>query len=313
MSVPAYEHTPVLLDEVLQGLRVRPGGCYVDCTFGRGGHSRAILQALAASGQLWAFDKDPDAVAALDDQLRRDGRFKLLHGSYTMLKEVVERNDMVNRIDGVLFDLGVSSPQLDSAGRGFSFKNDGPLDMRMDNSHGMTAADWLDTARETDIANVLRNYGEERFARRIAKAVVQTRTVNKILTTHQLANLILATVPTRERDKHPATRSFQAIRIFINRELDELSAALMQARDVLATGGRLVVISFHSLEDRIVKRFMRAEARGDNFPPDLPVAEALLKPKLKIVGKAITPSLSETEQNPRARSAVLRIAEKIAA
>ncbi len=313
MNIAGYEHTPVLLNEVLHGLSIRPDGCYVDCTFGRGGHSKAILQNLQERGRLFAFDKDPDAVNAIDDLLLTDKRFTLLHGSYSMLKEVAAKNSMLHQVDGILLDLGVSSPQLDNADRGFSFKNDGPLDMRMDNSHGITAADWLNTAREKEIATVLKTYGEERFARRIAKEIVKKRIENKILTTRQLAELISKIVPIREKDKHPATRSFQAIRIFINRELDELKDALAQTIDVLATGGRLVVISFHSLEDRIVKRFMRDESRGDNFPPDLPVTTKLLKPGLKLVGKAIYPSPQEIALNPRARSAVLRIAERLAA
>jgi 16S rRNA (cytosine1402-N4)-methyltransferase len=313
MNITGYVHTPVLLNEVLQGLSIRPDGCYVDCTLGRGGHSKAILQNLQEHGRLIAFDKDPDAVNAIDDLLLTDKRFTFIHGSFDMLKEVVAKDNMLHQVDGILLDLGVSSPQLDNADRGFSFRNDGPLDMRMDYSHGFTAADWLNTAREKEIATVLKTYGEERFARRIAKEIVNTRTENKILTTLQLAELISRTVPIREKDKHPATRSFQAIRIFINQELQELKDVLAQTIEVLATGGRLVVISFHSLEDRIVKRFMRDESKGDNFPPDLPVSSALLKPRLNLVGKAIYPSQQEIALNPRARSAVLRIAERIAA
>lgn len=312
MNLPAYEHTPVLLHEVLSGLNIQPNGCYVDCTFGRGGHSRAILQRLGEQGRLFAFDRDPDAINSIDDQLRADRRFTLLQGSYTLLKDVAVRNNLLHQVDGILLDLGVSSPQLDDAERGFSFRNEGPLDMRMDNSSGMTAADWLNSARENEIATVLKDYGEERFARKIARAIVATRHEHKILTTRQLAELISETVPVREKDRHPATRSFQAIRIFINHELDELKNLLEQAIDVLATGGRLLVISFHSLEDRIVKRFMRDESRGDDFPPDLPVTVELLNPKMKLVGKAIYPSEEEVRSNPRARSAVLRIAEKIA-
>jgi 16S rRNA (cytosine1402-N4)-methyltransferase len=312
MSVSAYEHTPVLLDEVLLGLHIHPAGCYVDCTFGRGGHSRAILQKIGERGKLFAFDRDPDAIRSLDDQLRTDKRFTLLHGSYTMLRAAIEKNNMLHQVDGILLDLGVSSPQLEDADRGFSFRNEGPLDMRMDNSRGMTAAEWLNTAGEKEIAKVLKTYGEERFAGKIARAIIATRLENKIVTTRQLADLISRTVPVREKDKHPATRSFQAIRIFINRELDELQNVLTQTIDVLAAGGRLVVISFHSLEDRMVKRFMRNESRGDDFPPDLPVTTELLKPKLKLVGKAIYPSVGEIERNPRARSAVLRIAERTA-
>lgn len=312
MNTPAYEHTPVLLNEVLHGLNIRPGGCYVDCTFGRGGHSGAILQYLDKQGRLFAIDRDPEAVQKVDAKLSADNRFRLFHGSFTMLKEVAVKNNMMRHVDGILFDLGVSSPQLDDAARGFSFRQDGRLDMRMDNTSGMTAAEWLMNAKELEIAKVLREYGEERFARRIARAIVKARAGNMIETTCQLADLVSATVPARERDKHPATRTFQAIRIFINRELGEIRAALTQTLDVLADGGRLVVISFHSLEDRIVKRFIREQSRGDGFPPDLPVPHALLKPKLKIIGKAIHPSESEIDNNPRARSAVLRIAERMA-
>ncbi len=312
MNVGGYEHTPVLLNEVLHGLNISPNGCYIDCTFGRGGHSRAILQKLDEQGRLFAFDKDPDAINSIDDQFRADKRFTFFHGSYTMLREAIAKNNMLHQVDGILLDLGVSSPQLEDADRGFSFRNEGPLDMRMDNSHGMTAAEWLNTADEKDIAFVLKTYGEERFARKIAKAIIAARQENEITTTRQLADLISNCVPVREKDKHPATRSFQAIRIFINHELDELKDVLAQTMDVLATGGRLAVISFHSLEDRIVKRFMRDESRGDNFPPDLPVAAILLKPGLKLIGKAVYPSPQEIARNPRARSAVLRIAERIA-
>ena len=310
MNFSGYVHTPVLLDEVLRGLNIRPDGCYVDCTFGRGGHSKAILQCLNEQGRLFAIDKDPEAIYGVDKELSTDKRFSLLHGSFTMLEEVVEKNIMMRHVDGILFDLGVSSPQLDDAVRGFSFMNDGLLDMRMDNSTGITAAEWLMNANEAEIINVLQDFGEERFARRIAKAIVNYRVENDIQRTHQLADLITAAVPVRERDKHPATRTFQAIRIYINRELDEIRNALEQTVKVLANKGRLVVISFHSLEDRIVKRFMRKKARGDDYPQDLPVLHTLLKPELKIIGKAIYPGDAEIKRNPRSRSAVLRIAER---
>jgi 16S rRNA (cytosine1402-N4)-methyltransferase len=230
-----------------------------------------------------------------------------------MLKEIVQKRNLLHKINGVLFDLGVSSPLLDNPLRGFSFTHDGPLDMRMDNSKGMTAAEWLMSADEKDMARVLKTYGEEKFARKIARAVVAKRAEAAIATTRQLADLIIQAVPVRERDKHPATRSFQAIRIFINHELEELQEALAQALDVMAAGGRLAVISFHSLEDRIVKRFIRDQSRGDYFPPEIPVTGALLKPALKKIGKAIRPGSTEIDLNPRARSAILRVAEKIAA
>jgi len=306
-----YGHTPVLLNEVLQGLNIRADGCYVDCTFGRGGHSRAILQSLDAQGCLFAIDKDPEAQATLDTQLKNDGRFVLLQGSYTMLRKMIEDYKKMHQVHGILFDLGVSSPQLDDALRGFSFGNDGPLDMRMDNSTGTTAAEWLGRATEHEIEDVLRHYGEERYAKKIARAIVKNRQDQPLLRTGQLANLISGAAPSREKYKHPATRTFQAIRIFLNRELEELSLALEQAVDVLAAGGRLVVISFHSLEDRVVKRFMREMARGDRYPPGLPVTDNMLNPRMRLIGKAVYPSTREVESNPRARSAVLRVAEKI--
>jgi 16S rRNA (cytosine1402-N4)-methyltransferase len=306
-----YGHTPVLLDEVLQGLNIRADGCYVDCTFGRGGHSRAILQSLDAQGRLFAIDKDPESIATLDTQLKDDGRFVLLQGSYTMLGKMIEDYKKMHQVHGILFDLGVSSPQLDDALRGFSFGKDGPLDMRMDTSTGTTAAEWLGRATEHEIEDVLRHYGEERYAKKIARAIVKHRQENPLLRTGQLADLISGAAPSREKHKHPATRTFQAIRIFLNQELEELSQALEQSLEVLAAGGRLVVISFHSLEDRVVKRFMREMARGDRYPPGLPVTDNMLNPRMRLIGKAVYPSASEVEANPRARSAVLRVAEKI--
>ena len=306
-----YEHNPVLLNEVVQGLNIHSDGCYVDCTFGRGGHSRAILQSLNADGRLLALDKDPEAMATVDARLLQDSRFVLRHGSYTMLRKLVEDNKKMHQVHGVLFDLGVSSPQLDNPLRGFSFAKDGHLDMRMDNSGGTTAAEWLNSATEREIEEVLQKYGEERYAKRIARSIVNTRKGEPMLRTLQLAELIAATVPSKEKSKHPATRTFQAIRIFLNRELQELQTALEQAVDILADGGRLVVISFHSLEDRLVKRFMRNMARGDYYPPGVPVTSNMLKPAMKLIGKAVYPQADEIKSNPRARSAVLRIAEKI--
>lgn len=304
-------HRPVLLDEVLAALAIRPGGIYVDGTFGRGGHARAILEQLDDSGRLLAFDKDPQAVAAAKQQFGDDHRFAIERGSFAMLGQRVQERGWMQEIDGVLLDLGVSSPQLDSPERGFSFRHDGALDMRMDPDQGQSAAQWLASAEEYDIRRVLRDYGEERFAKRIAHAIVQRRAANPITTTRQLAELIAGVIPVREKDKHPATRSFQAIRIYINAELEELKTALPVALEVLRPGGRLAVISFHSLEDRIVKRFFRDEARGDSFPPNLPVPQSALSPRLRVIGKAIRASEKELAENPRARSAVLRVAERL--
>ena len=311
MNIKQYEHRPVLLNEVLQGLNIRTDGCYFDCTFGRGGHCRSILERLDEKGHLFAIDKDPDAIRSVSDDLSSDKRFRLIQGSFTMLSKIVEKNNLQHGIHGILFDLGVSSPQLDNPERGFSFRQDSYLDMRMDNSAGLTAAEWIMTADEPEIARVLSQYGEERFSKKIARAIVTTRSMQKISTTRQLADLITATIPFREKNKHPATRTFQAIRIFINRELEELGQALNQTIDILAEGGRLVVISFHSLEDRIVKRFMRNQSRGDIYPLEIPVPELLNKPKLKVIGKAIYPDQNEINCNARARSAVLRIAERL--
>ena len=311
MKQNEYGHTPVLLNEVLQGLNIRTDGCYVDCTFGRGGHSRAILQSLGAQGRVFAIDKDPEAQTSLDAPLRNDSRFLLLQGSYTMLSKVIEEYKKMHQVHGILFDLGVSSPQLNNALRGFSFGKDGPLDMRMDDSTGTTAAEWLGSATEHEIEIVLRQYGEERYAHKIARAIVKYRKDKPLLRTGQLADLVSMTALSREKHKHPATRTFQAIRIFLNRELEDLSMALEQAVEILAAGGRLVVISFHSLEDRLVKRFMREMARGDRYPPGLPVTDNMLNPRMRLIGKAVHPSAKEVQANPRARSAVLRIAEKI--
>jgi 16S rRNA (cytosine1402-N4)-methyltransferase len=306
-------HRPVLLQEALEGLAVAPEGYIVDCTFGRGGHAKAILDQLSDRGRLLAFDKDLDAITSQEAAaLLRDSRFALRHGSFAQLKEIVEAQGWADRVSGVLMDLGVSSPQLDEAERGFSFIRSGPLDMRLDTSRGPTAAEWLTTAPESELAQVLRTFGEERFARRIARAIVVERSRRPLLTTGDLARIIEEAVPTREKGKHPATRSFLAIRIFINRELDELEQGLRQSVDLLRPGGRLVVISFHSLEDRIVKRFMRNEERGSE-----PAAARWPRPspcpaRLRRIGRAIMPSPQEIAANPRARSAVLRVAERIA-
>ena len=304
-----FRHTPVLLNETLQGLKIRSDGMYIDCTFGRGGHSRAILDQLGEDGSLLAFDKDPDAIAAVDGQLLDDPRFTLVHGSYTKLEETVKAMKLTKKVNGVFLDLGVSSPQLDDASRGFSFLRDGDLDMRMDNSHGMTAAEWLNHAPAKEIANVLYEYGDERYSRRIARAIVERRDEEPMARTMQLAELVVSAIPHKEKDKHPATRTFQAIRIFINRELEELETVLTQAMNVLSANGRLLVISFHSLEDRIVKRFMRGQSRGVDIPREIPVTHDVFKSKLTIVGKPVRCQPDEIKNNPRARSAILRIAE----
>jgi len=303
-------HLSVMMTETLDALAIRPDGFYVDCTFGRGGHSSAVLQLLGNSGRLLAMDRDAAAVDSAEAKsLLEDSRFFLVHANFTGLIQQIERLGMVGKVDGVMMDLGVSSPQLDEAGRGFSFLRDGPLDMRMDTSQGQTAAEWLAVAGESEIVRVLRAYGEERFAKRIARAILETRPIE---TTRQLATLIEKAVPSREKHKNPATRSFQAIRIAVNRELDELEEGLKKTVEILAPGGRLVVISFHSLEDRIVKHFIREQERGKPVPSRLPLLNAH-RPVLKAVGKAKMPSEQEVQANPRSRSAVLRAAERVTA
>ncbi len=307
------EHLPVLFEETVAALAVRSDGIYLDGTFGRGGHAAAVLEQLGPDGRLLATDKDPQAVAEAESRFGGDARFEIVRGSFTMLADEVKRRNWEGRVNGILLDLGVSSPQLDEAERGFSFMRNGPLDMRMDPESGESAADWLSHASAGEIAQVLKEYGEERYAKRIAGAIVREREQNgPISTTGRLAEVVKAAHPRWEKDKHPATRAFQAIRIHINGELEELDQALAQALELLAPGGRLAVISFHSLEDRRVKRFMQKQARGDEFPPDLPVPASALQPKLKLVGKAQRASEAELEANPRARSAVLRVAERIA-
>jgi len=310
--VSSGEHRPVLLEEALTALNIRADGRYVDGTFGRGGHSGAILARLGPEGRLLALDKDPAAVAEGERRFGDDPRFVIRQTSFAEIGEVTRTLGWLGKVDGILLDLGVSSPQLDDAERGFSFRHDGPLDMRMDPTRGPSAAEWLAEASEQEIARVLKEYGEERFARRIARAIVQARAEVPIETTGRLASIVAAAVPNREPGKDPATRSFQAIRIFINRELADLQAFLDQVLAVLAPGGRLAVISFHSLEDRLVKRFIREQEKGDRFPPDLPVTAAQLQPRLRAVGKPIRPSETEVRENPRARSAILRVAERLA-
>lgn len=306
-----YAHRPVLLAEVLDALAIQPDGFYVDGTFGRGGHAAAIMDELGPNGRLLAMDKDPEAVQSAAAQFGDDPRFEIQQGTFTMLSRVVAQRQLEGQVNGLLLDLGVSSPQLDNAMRGFSFSHDGPLDMRMDPTTGTSAADWLQVADEKSISDVLREYGEERFSRRIARTIVARRAEEPLRTTAQLADLIDAAVPSREKGKHPATRSFQAIRIFINSELDDVRDVLSQVPDVLAPGGRLAVISFHSLEDRIVKRFIRDEYRGEQPPAEFPLAGMDYQPRLQPLGKAIRAGAAEVQENPRARSAVLRVAERL--
>ena len=306
-----FIHQAVLLEEAVAALQVEPDGVYVDATFGRGGHSMRILEQLSERGRLLAIDKDPQAIAVAQARFAGDSRFQIHHGSFAEMAAFVGSCGLTGQVNGILLDLGVSSPQLDDASRGFSFMRNGPLDMRMDSTQGISAAEWLAEAKESEIAKVLKVYGEERFGKRIARAILAVRDERPVTTTAQLAALISDAVPVKEKDKHPATRSFQAIRIFINGELEDLDICLSQAVDVLQCGGRLAVISFHSLEDRIVKRFMRRLVRGDEFPIGLPVTADQLKPTLKMARKAIRPSAEEVAANPRARSAVLRVAEKL--
>ncbi len=305
------EHVPVLLDPVLEGLNIRPGGRYVDGTFGRGGHSSAILKQLDTEGRLLAIDRDPQAIAQVDEALINDRRFELIHGEFAELRDYAVEREILGKVDGLLLDLGVSSPQLDEAERGFSFQSDGPLDMRMDPGSGQSAAEWLAQVDEKDLKKVLAQLGEERFAGRIAKAIVSERGLNPIRTTKELADLIKAVVPARGQRKNPATKSFQAIRIFINRELEQLEQALATCLDVLAPGGRLCVISFHSLEDRRVKRFMRTASQEPVQFRGLPDIPEEFRPRLKLMGKAVTASEEEIAANVRARSARLRIAERL--
>ena len=303
------QHRTVLREEAVDALAVKPGGVYVDATFGRGGHSRLILRRLNEQGRLIALDRDPAAVAAGGEIA--DARLKVIHAAFGSLEKVLKAEG-VGRVEGVLLDLGVSSPQLDEAARGFSFRFDAPLDMRMDTSKGETAADFLARAEQRDIEEVLRDYGEERFAHAIAKAVVAARAAGGISTTGEFAALVEKVVRTREPGQHPATRSFQGLRIYINRELEELSLALPAALARLVPGGRLVVISFHSLEDRIVKNFMRDQANPPQPPKGVPIRAADLPPPLMhLVGKAVKASAAEVKANPRARSAVMRVPEKV--
>lgn len=306
---PEAAHKPVLLTEAVNALVINPNGIYIDGTYGRGGHSGAILKRLGSEGKLYAFDKDLDAIKS--GAHMQDQRFVLTHASFSKIQEILKQAS-INLVDGLLLDLGVSSPQLDTASRGFGFMEEGPLDMRMDKSQTLTAADWLNSADEAAIATVLKTYGEERFARRIASAIVNSRKVKQFKTTHDLADLVKQVVPRVEKHKHPATRTFQAVRMQVNQELDELKSFLAQVMSLLKVGGRLVIISFHSLEDRLVKRFIKSEAQAaPDLLPDLPIPNAKFEPRLKFVAKLVRPSQQEIQMNPRSRSAVMRVAERV--
>jgi 16S rRNA (cytosine1402-N4)-methyltransferase len=307
------EHVSVLLDESLDALAIKPQGVYLDCTFGRGGHSQGILRRLGEKGKLLAIDRDLAAIHSdLAVEMAKDVRFSLHHRCFSQLEDIVKQCDEQGKVDGLLMDLGVSSPQLDNAERGFSFMRDGPLDMRMDESKGISAAQWLKQVDEAVLVQVLFDYGEERFARRIARAIMERRVQASIETTRELALLIEQAVPKREKHKHPATRSFQAIRIEVNNELEEIKQGLEQALEILKPEGRLVVISFHSLEDRIVKRFIRNESGRKFNPGKLPIKEDDIEQGLlKKMGKAVKSGKQELQKNPRARSAIMRIAERV--
>ncbi|MES1190517.1 MAG: 16S rRNA (cytosine(1402)-N(4))-methyltransferase RsmH [Steroidobacter sp.] len=311
-------HQPVLLDEVLDALSLEQhrDGIFVDATFGRGGHSAAILQRLSEHGRLIALDRDPAAIAAGREKFEGETRLCLVHRAFAQLQAALGdagMTEVAGRVSGVLFDLGVSSPQLDDAVRGFSFMRDGPLDMRMDNTSGISAAEWLAKISERDLQKVISEYGEERFARRIANAIVTYRQRQPISSTVQLAELIEQAVPTREPGKHPATRTFQAIRMVINTELEQIQHALQQAVEILAPRGRLCVISFHSLEDQLVKQFMQSQSQDDPMYAGLPEIPAAKRAKLKRIGKAVHPGEDEVRRNPRARSAIMRVAERVTA
>jgi 16S rRNA (cytosine1402-N4)-methyltransferase len=306
-------HISVLLEEAVSGLDIKPDGIYIDCTFGRGGHSGVILSNLSENGRLIAIDRDPTAILAAE-KFAKDKRFLIEHHGFAELENIVAQHQLTQKVDGILLDLGVSSPQLDDADRGFSFMKDGPLDMRMDTTRGQTAAEWIAIADVEDITWVLRTFGEEKHAWRIANAIVDAREETPFTRTAQLAKLIQVTAPQREIKKHPATRSFQAIRMYINSELEQIEKVLAASLNVLAEGGRLVVISFHSLEDRLVKQFMKKHSQGKQVPRGLPISEVELQKgkKLSLVGRRLKPSENEVAENTRSRSSVLRIAQRLA-
>lgn len=305
-------HISVLLDEAITGLAINPDGIYIDCTFGRGGHSGLILSQLSENGRLIAIDRDPSAIQAAE-KFADDPRFSIEHEGFADLQNIAEKHQLLEKVDGILLDLGVSSPQLDVAERGFSFMNDGPLDMRMDTTRGQTAAEWIAIADVEDITWVLRTFGEEKHAWRIANAIVDAREETPFTRTSELAKIIKTTAPQREIKKHPATRSFQAIRIYINSELEQIEKVLDASLSVLAENGRLVVISFHSLEDRLAKQFMKKHSQGKKVPRGLPISEEELNKgkKLELIGRRLKPSLNEVEENKRSRSSVMRVAMRL--
>ncbi len=305
-------HKPVLYAEALQALNIKPGGCYFDATFGRGGHSKGILDGLGEAGRLFAMDKDPRAADAAVRMGHQESRLMFRKGSFANMDKFLRDEGVYEDLDGVFMDLGVSSPQLDNPERGFSFSHDGPLDMRMDTATGVTAGQWINAASQADITKILRIYGEERYAGRIARAIVQARTESEITTTFELAGIVRAAIPKWERGKDPATRSFQALRIKVNRELKDLEVGLEHSIHALQPGGRLVVISFHSLEDRMVKHFMRHRSRPAPQPRRMPPSLDRFHAELRIIGKPLRPRAEEISSNPRARSAMMRVAEKLA-
>lgn len=304
-------HQSVLLHEAVDALALKAEGVYADGTFGRGGHSKEILKLLGSEGRLYVFDKDPEAIKVAEAMAEQDGRVRVNHISFSEMKQVFESEGLLGKVDGVLLDLGLSSPQLDVGERGFSFMNKGPLDMRMNNVAGRSAAEWINVVDEEDLAWVIKTYGEERFSKRIARAIIKAREEGEIQDTKTFADIVSKAIPKWEKHKHPATRTFQAVRIFINQELDDLGGLLDQILEVLNAGGRLVVISFHSLEDRIVKQWMRKMAKGDDVPSYIPVKGADMNVRIRIIGKVIKADEQELANNPRARSAIMRVAEKL--
>jgi len=303
-------HIPVLMREAVDALNIRDGGVYIDATLGRAGHAMQIAQRIGGDGKLIAFDRDPRAIELGRDVFEDDKRVTLIHSEFSRMAELLIEHVGIEQVDGILMDLGVSSPQLDQAERGFSFMRDGELDMRMDTTKGESAAEWLARVEERDLMMVLFDLGEEKFARRIARAIVAARDETKLESTLQLASIIADATPKKDKNKHPATRSFQAIRLYVNQELSQVSQTLPQAVKLLREGGRLAVISFHSLEDRIVKRFMRELSTPDLPPKNIPVTEEAYLTPLKLLSRAIKPSKQEVQENPRSRSSVLRIAER---
>ena len=304
-------HEPVLKSEVTEALSINADGIYIDATFGRGGHSKSILNSLGVDGRIVALDKDPEAIESARELQKCDARLLVVHSNFGRISTIPETAHFFNSIDGILFDLGVSSPQLDDPARGFSFLRDGPLDMRMNPEEGISAKEWVNSAAEAEIANTLYEYGEERFSRRIARRIIKARELRYISTTCELAEIVKEAIPVWKKEKHPATQTFQAIRILVNQELEELQIALDGALKLLKLGGRLVVISFHSLEDRIVKQFIADQSTGDKFPRHLPITSRELNPQLKKINSPLKANVAEIRKNPRARSAIMRVAEKL--